>query len=292
MSAVRSVEYCERVTRARARNFWYGIRLLPPERRHALAAVYAMSRRIDDAGDDDLPVHVKATRLAEIEASLDRIGPESDDPILAALGIAARRFPLPVGAFHDLVAGVRMDVEGTTYGTIEELVVYCRRVAGSVGRLSLAVFGSERMPESEPLADDLGVAMQLTNIVRDVREDLERDRVYVPREDLDRFGVAPRDLAGPPAPVTVALLRHEIGRARAWFGRGLPLLAHLDPRSAACTAAMAGIYVRLLDRIDARPEAVLRARVSLPVWEKMLVAGRALTGTADRPTRRLLGAAT
>ena len=277
MNAVRPIEFCEQVTRSRARNFWYGIRLLPPAKRHALAAVYAMSRRIDDAGDDDLPLEDRWARLSEIDASLVRVHPASDDPVLAALGIAASRFPLPLGAFSDLVSGVRMDLEGTTYATFDDLVVYCRRVAGSVGRLSLAVFGSDRMPEAEPLADDLGVAMQLTNILRDVREDLERGRVYVPGEDLDRFGVAPSDLSGPPRPATVSLLRDQAERARAWFRRGLRLLDHLDRRSAACAGAMAGIYVRLLRRIESGPGEVLARRVSVPAWEKAWVAGLSLT---------------
>ncbi len=286
MNAVRSIEYCERVTRQRARNFWYGIRLLPAEQRHALAAVYAMSRRIDDAGDEDLPVEEKSRRLRAIEESLERIDAASEDPVLAALGVASHRFPLPVGAFRDLVAGVRMDLDGTTYATLDELVVYCRRVAGSVGRLSLAVFGSDRMAESEPLADDLGVAMQLTNILRDVREDRDAGRLYLPSEDLERFGVSPDDLGGPPRPATVELLRFHAGRARSWFVRGLGLLGHLDRRSAACAGAMAGIYVRLLDRIETRPEAVLATRVSLSPWEKAWVAGWALAGRVGPATAR------
>jgi len=284
MNVVRPIEFCEGVTRSRARNFWYGIRLLPPEKRHALAAVYAMSRRIDDAGDDDLPLVDRWARLSEIDGSLDRIDPSSRDPVLAALGMAATRFPLPVGAFRDLVSGVRMDLQGTTYATFDDLAVYCRRVAGSVGRLSLAVFGSDHLAETEPLADDLGVAMQLTNILRDVREDLARDRVYVPTEDLERFGVAPSELRGPPRQATVSLLRHQAERARAWFRRGLGLLDHLDRRSAACAGAMAGIYVRLLRRIDASPGDVLAGRVSLPGWEKAWVAGLALTGNGSAVT--------
>jgi phytoene synthase len=280
VTAVQSITYCERVTRARARNFWYGIRLLPSAKRQALAAVYAMSRRIDDAGDEELPISVKRSTLETVEASLEHLDAGTDDPILAALGIAARRFPLPIGAFRDLIAGVRMDLEGTEYGTFDELVVYCRRVAGSVGRLSLAVFGSDRMAETEPLADDLGVAMQLTNILRDVREDLGRGRVYVPGEDLARFGCAPADLAGPAKPPTIALVRDQAERARRWFRRGLQLLPRLDRRSAACAGAMAGIYVRLLRRIEAGPEAVLERRVSLPPWVKAWVATRAVAGAA------------
>jgi 15-cis-phytoene synthase len=269
---------CEAITRDRARNFWYGIRLLPVPKRQALASVYAMARRIDDAGDDGLsPAHAGAA-LDRIEASLGRLDPTSPDPVVAALAVSAERFPLPMEAFDDLLAGVRMDVEGTDYVTAEDLVRYARRVAGSVGRLSLAVFGVRRGPAGEAmaLADDLGVAMQLTNILRDVREDLGRGRLYLPAVDLARFACRREDLlAG--GPEVAALIRFEADRAAGWFARGLQLLPLLDHRSAACTGAMAGIYRRLLRRISARPESVLAARLSLAVWEKGLVAGRALT---------------
>lgn len=272
-----AVRYCEEVTRRRARNFWYGIRLLPVPKREALAAVYAMARRIDDVGDGELSAQEKQAALDRIEGSLARLRPDSRDPVLAALGLAIERFPLPVGAFRDLLEGVRMDVTGNEYATSEDVVLYGRRVAGSIGRLSLGVFGSTRMAEAEPLADDLGVAMQLTNILRDVREDLGRGRVYIAAEDLSRFGVSRDDLAGPAGPAA-ALIRFEAGRARSWFERGLGLLAYLDRRSAACAGAMAGIYLHLLRRIEERPQVVLAGRIELPGWEKALVAGQALAG--------------
>jgi 15-cis-phytoene synthase len=273
-----SIRFCEEVARTRARNFWYGIRLLPPPKRHALAAVYAMSRRIDDAGDGDLPLREKRAVLDRIEASLSEIRPDSEDPVLATLGRAGAIFPIPMEAFRDLVDGVRMDVDGTEYRTFDDLLPYCRRVAGAVGRLSLGVFGSARMDEAEPLADDLGVAMQLTNILRDVREDLARGRVYVPGEDLERFGCSPRDLVAPMSNGTAALIRFEADRARQWFRRGLPLLSMLDRRSAACAGAMAGIYSRLLGRIEQQPQRALDGRVTLSAGQKAWVAARALAG--------------
>jgi len=270
--------YCEELTRTRARNFWYGIRLLPSPKRRALAAVYAMSRRIDDVGDGDLPPDEKRAALDRIEASLSAIHPDSSDPVLAALGTAAVAFPIPIRAFVDLVDGVRMDVDGTEYRTFEDLLPYCRRVAGAVGRLSLGVFEANDMAAAEPLADDLGVAMQLTNILRDLREDRARERVYVPAQDLVKFHCGPEDLDPPASDRTIGLIRFEAERARQWFRRGLPLLPHLDRRSAACAGAMAGIYTRLLRRIEARPEAVLDARVSLSPGQKAWVAVRALVG--------------
>lgn len=274
------VAYCEEVTRRRARNFWYGIRLLPPAKRHALAAVYAMSRRIDDVGDGDMPLEQKRAALDDIEDSLGAVRPDSADPVLAALAQAGSAFPIPLGAFGDLVAGVRMDLDGVEYATFDDLVPYCRRVAGSVGRLSLSVFGAPDPPSAEPLADDLGVAMQLTNVLRDVHEDLGRGRVYLPAEDLDRFGVELADLAGPGSDRTASLIRFEADRGRSWFRRGLGLLSMLDRRSRACAGAMSGIYSRLLLRIEATPNAVLTGRLSLSGGQKAWVAWRALWGAA------------
>jgi len=273
-----AVRYCEHLTRTRARNFWYGIRLLPEPKRQALAAVYAMARRIDDVSDGDLADADKRAALDAIEVSLGGVSPASSDPVLAALGIAAVRFPLPLASFSDLVAGVRMDLDDHAYHTWSDLELYCRRVAGSIGRLSLGVFGSRDPAVDADLADDLGVAMQLTNVLRDVREDLGRGRVYLPEEDLVRFRVAREALGRDGAGGAIELIRFEVGRAREWFGRGLQLLPRLDRRSAACAGAMAGIYRRLLDRIDAHPDEVVTRRISLPPWEKAWVATRAIAG--------------
>ena len=280
-----SMRYCEALTRRRARNFWYGIRLLPPAKRHALAAVYALARRVDDVGDGPWPAEEKRALLDRIQASLERIDPGSADPVLAALGVARRGFPIPIAAFRDLIDGVRMDVDGAIYETFDDLVVYCRRVAGSIGRLSLAVFGSKRIGEAVPLADDLGVAMQITNILRDVREDVGSGRLYLPGEDMARFGCSMADLTGPASPQTEALLRHQVVRARSWFARGMRLLPLLDRRSAACAGAMAGIYARLLDRIEARPGEVLDRQISLPSWEKAWAGALALLGGGWSPSR-------
>src|SRR5581483_9660477 len=181
--------------------------------------------------------------------------------------------------FDDLVDGCALDASGATYETYEQLVAYCRKVAGSVGRLSLGVFGlgaGFEGAEAVALADDLGVALQLTNILRDVVEDRGMGRVYLPAEDLARFGCAP-DVSGPRDAVA-RLVRFEAGRARGWFDRGLQLLPMLDRRSRACVGAMAGIYRRLLARIEAEPAGVLDRRMWLPTWEKALVAARSLAG--------------
>jgi phytoene synthase len=278
MNLQRAYAHCESVTRSRAANFYYGIRLLPPDRRRGLCAVYAMARRVDDIGDGGLDEQAKLDQLGTVRRSLANLSVDAADPVVAALGDAARRFDLPLDALEDLVDGVEMDVLGATYPAFADLEVYCRRVAGSVGRLSVAVFGSSDRARASALADDLGVAMQLTNILRDVREDLDRGRVYLPREDLDRFGCSPADLAGSPVGAVASLVRFEVARAREWFGRGLRVLPLLDARAASCVSAMTGIYRRILARVERRPEEVLERRISLPPWEKAWVAARSLAG--------------
>jgi 15-cis-phytoene synthase len=270
--------HCERVTRTQAANFYYGIRLLPREKRQAMCGAYAFARWIDDIGDGDLDRAEKERRLAEARRAVDALGSDGDDPILLALDDARRRFDLPLDALTDLIDGVEMDVVGARYESFDELVVYCRRVAGSVGRLCLAIFGTDDIAVTGPLSDDLGVALQLTNILRDVREDLGRGRVYLPAEDLRRFGCDDLATAGPAD--VAALVRFEAARNREWFDRGLALLRHLDRRSASCAAAMSGIYGRILARIEEEPVAVLRRRVSLPWWEKGYVATRSLAAAA------------
>jgi 15-cis-phytoene synthase len=286
MSATAGVEaayrQCEQITRSRAANFAYGIRLLPAVKRRALSAIYAAARRIDDIGDGDLPPDEKLNRLAQTRTALHRLPADTGgDPVLIALGHAADRMPIPLAAFDELIDGCAADVTGRRYVTFDELLWYCRCVAGSIGRLSLGVFGTADPGRAEPLADALGVALQLTNILRDLVEDRTDGRIYLPTEDLDRFGCTLRlngaGFRDPPERLT-ELVRFQAGRAAGWYDIGLRLLPLLDRRSAACTAAMAGIYRRLLARFASDPLAVTRTRVSLPGREKAWVAARALAG--------------
>jgi phytoene synthase len=270
---------CERITRRAAANFFYGIRLLPREKRRAMSAVYAFARCVDDIGDGDLEPAGKLEALAAERRRLSLLtGPGLNghrDPVLVALADAQARFGLPVDALEHLIDGVEQDVSGTTYETFNELVVYCRHVAGSIGRLCLAIFG-DRGDGARELADDLGVAMQLTNILRDVREDEANGRVYLPAEDRRQFGCEELDAAPPDA--LGALVRFEAARAREWFDRGLGLVDLLDARSASCVLAMTGIYRSILDRIAHEPAEVMRRRISLPAWEKAWLAARSLAG--------------
>ncbi|MCP9956479.1 presqualene diphosphate synthase HpnD [Streptomyces sudanensis] len=289
--------YCEDVTARQARNFAYGIRLLPAGKRRAMSALYAFSRRVDDIGDGSLDPGAKRHRLEAARGVLDRVrrsavAEDDTDPVAVALADAARRFPLPLEGLDELIDGVLMDVRGRTYETWDDLKVYCRCVAGAIGRLSLGVFGTApgardaaRAPQ---YADTLGLALQLTNILRDLREDAANGRSYLPAEDLAEFGCSGgfHTAAPPPGADFTGLVHHEVRRARALFAEGYRLLPMLDRRSGACVAAMAGIYRRLLDRIERDPGAVLRGRVSLPGREKAYVAVRGLSGLDARAAAR------
>lgn len=275
MEAKEAYRYCERVTREAAANFSYGIRLLPGDKRRAMSAVYAFARRVDDIGDGTLPPDRKLAELAQVRSSL--AGGDLTDPVMVALADASQRFPLPAEAVTDLLDGVQMDVVGAQFERFDELVVYCRAVAGSIGRLCVGIFGASDLARAMPLADDLGVAMQITNILRDVREDHANDRVYLPGEDRRRFGVGD-DLSSSDPESSSALIRLEAARGREWFDRGLELLPLLDARSRACVRAMTGIYRRILRQIDRDPQQIMRRRVSLPAWEKAWVAARSLAG--------------
>ena len=285
----RAYVACERITRREAANFFYGIRLLPAAKRRAMCAVYAFARRVDDIGDGDLARDDQLTALGQerrllAELSAGGVG-DPADPVSVALAHALVLYDLPLDALESLIDGVESDVRGALIETFAELETYCRQVAGSIGRLCLAIFNgnlaSNGAEGADQLADDLGVAMQLTNILRDVREDGQRGRTYLPREDIRRFGAEGLDELSPDR--AAELIRYEAARAASWFDRGLTLAEHLDRRSASCVLAMTGIYRSILERIERDPTAVLRQRVSLTAREKAWVAARSLAApVADR----------
>jgi phytoene synthase len=269
-------EHCRRIARSSGSSFYAGMKLLPPERRKPLFAIYALARHIDDIADGALSPDEK---LAELESArrLALDPASSDDPVFVALADAASRFPIPLGAFGDLVDGAESDVRGKRYRTFPELEVYCRQVAGSIGRLSLGVFECSDRDRGTGLADDLGVALQVGNILRDVGEDVAAGRVYLPAEDLERFGAEPAE-TGFTGPIEL-VIAFEAERGLGWLDHGLDLVQLLDRRSASCVLAMAGKYRRLLERIATDPAVVLRERISLRPWEKGLVLARSLAGS-------------
>jgi phytoene synthase len=274
---------CEEITRLEARNFSYGIRLLPDDKRRAMSALYAFARRVDDIGDGTLPVAEKRAALEAVRGRARGLAMgliDGEDPISVALGDALRRYPIAADELVEVVDGCEMDCFTSSYSSFDDLATYCRLVAGSIGRLSLSIFGSSDATAPH-LADTLGLGLQLTNILRDVVEDRDvMGRVYLPLEDLTRFSCS-ADVAGEPDHLA-ELLRFEAGRARSFYEEGLGLLDLLDRRSRACVSAMSGIYLRLLGRIEANPLAVLERRVSLPSWEKAWVALRSIAGANAR----------
>ncbi len=280
MNVAEAYEHCESLTRAAAANFYYGILLLPRDKRRATCAVYAFARRIDDIGDGRFDPREKLELLDAAARAIEDFSTASVDPVIVALADAHLRFSLPIDALEDLIAGVRMDVTGATYQSFEDLLGYCRRVAGSIGRLCLAIFGARELERARALADDLGVAMQLTNILRDLREDSANGRMYIPREDLVRYHLSTDGRFEGEEGQMDALVRFQARRAGEWFDQGLELVPLLDKRSGGCVLAMANIYRRVLARIEADPEAARQVRVSLPIWEKAWVATRSLLTAA------------
>jgi phytoene synthase len=261
----------ERLTRRRARNFAYGIMLLPRPKRRAIAAVYAFARQVDDIADGSLPVDEKQSRLVELRERLDE--PPSDDAMLVALADARQRFSIPADALSDLIDGGLQDTEQARYADFDDLRHYCSRVAGAVGRACVPVYGAD-----EPArAESLGIALQLINIIRDVAEDWDLGRIYLPQDELVRFGVTEDDVAeGRVTPEWRALMSFQAERARAHLAEGLTLLDHLDRRSAACVATFAGLYRSTLDRIENAGFDVFDGAPALSPVAKLRVVGAAL----------------
>jgi phytoene synthase len=269
--AERAYAEVERLTRRRARNFAYGIMLLPRPKRHAIAAIYAFARRVDDIADGPLPDEEKQAELKRLRAQLD--ASPGTDAVLVALTDARTRFPIPGDALHALIDGGIQDTEQKRYRDFEELLGYCRRVAGAVGRACVPVYGSNEFERAEIL----GVALQLINIIRDVPEDWTLGRVYLPQDELRRFGVDEEDIAeARRTPEWRELMAFQAARARAYLADGMALLDHLDSRSAACVAAFANLYRATLDRIEANAFDVFSGPPRLSPLTKLAIAGRGL----------------
>jgi phytoene synthase len=274
----RAYAHCRELAKASGSSFYAGMRLLAPDRRDAMFAVYALARRIDDVADGGLAPDEKLVELGAIRRSLD--GPASSgDLVLVALADAAARLPIPLNAFDDLIEGAEADIHGKEYVTFADLEHYCRCVAGSIGRLSLGVFETSDRVRAAPIADDLGVALQIGNILRDVSEDVPAGRRYLPLEDLERFGCSwgAAAIEGP----AELLVAFEAQRGLEWLRRGLELVPLLDRRSAACVLALTGSYRLLLERIAGDPGLALERRLRLGKLEKGFLLARSLIGAAS-----------
>ncbi len=269
-TAEASFRYCRRVARTRARNFYYSFLLLPRAERDAMCAIYAFMRYCDDLSDDPDQADARAAIQrwsADLESAL--AGQAPPHPVWPAFCATVSRYRIPHQYFREMIAGVSSDLEPRIFETFEDLKRYCYQVASVVGLCVIHVAGFDS-PEAPRLAEDCGVAFQLTNILRDVSEDAALGRIYLPQEDLARFGVPPETLSSPrPTPEFLSLMRFEAARARQYYARSAPLAGMVRPCARPMLRAIIAIYSRLLDRIERSGFDVLGRRISLPAWEKV-----------------------
>lgn len=286
---VMAYSVCKGITRSAAKNFYYAFLVLPRRKRDALCAVYAFMRRCDDITDD--PSLSFAERRQKLDSWLDALhraqqGQPTDDAILLALTDAQRRFTIPAGLLDELAHGTAMDIEesevlqsntpglNVEYKTFEDLRLYCYRVASVVGLVCIHVFGY-RDPAAEALAENTGLAFQLTNIIRDVKEDASLGRVYFPEEDLAKFGLTAQDVLTPSDPARLRpLLTLEADRARENYKSGDELISYISEDSQPALWVLVNIYRSLLEKIAIKQYDVFTAKVSLTTWEKLKILGK------------------
>ena len=269
MTVQESYTWCEGVARSQAKNFYYSFLLLSKPQRRAMCAIYAFMRYCDDLSDDDgipdRPAAIARWR-ADLEAAL--AGHAGNHAVWPAFIDAVTRYQIPHQYFYDMIAGISSDLEPRRIRTFDELYDYCYHVASVVGLAIIHIFGFAS-PEALPLAEKCGIAFQLTNILRDVREDAGKDRVYLPAEDFARFNVSPDTFE--PRERFEQLMQFEAQRARQYYRDSAPLVGLIDARSRASMRALIGIYSRLLDRIVASNYDVLARRIRVPTWENLWV---------------------
>jgi phytoene synthase len=275
MTLEDSYAHCRRVARTRARNFYYSFVLLSREQRNAMCAVYAFMRYCDDLSDEP------GANLAAIEqwrASLDEAlaGRCDAHPVLPAFHDTVSRYRIPTHLFHEMIEGVASDLEPRRFETFRQLYLYCYQVASTAGLSTIHILGFDS-PEALALAEKCGIAFQLTNILRDIREDAERGRIYLPAEDLARFHVTEDDIRGGlRTPEFIDLMDFETARARQYYKESQPLLALVHASGRASLGALISIYSRLLDRIERSNYDVFARRISLPAGEKAWIVVKAL----------------
>jgi len=263
MSVQEAYAEVGRITRREAKNFAYGIMLLPREKRQAIAAIYAFARRVDDVADGDLPLEQKRLQLEELRLALDE---DPTEPVFVALADARERFGIPREPLEALIEGGLQDTEQATYADFAELRGYCEKVAGAVGLACVPVYGSDDTQR----AMTLGIALQLINIIRDVDEDQRLGRLYLPQDELAAFEV--EELAS--TPQFRELMAFQAARARTHLAEGLRLLDSLDRRSALCVGTFAGLYGETLDRIEAGGYDVFGEKTRLSTPRKLVVVAR------------------
>ena len=279
-----------RLTRKSGSNFYYAFLLLPREKRQAIYAVYAFSRAVDDAVDEAPDPAEAHARLAAWESETDQLAAgQATHPIARAVQRVRERFPIPLTSIRALLAGARMDLERSRYGRWDDLRLYCERVAAAIGHICIEIFGY-RSPSARTYATDLGIALQLTNILRDLGTDARRGRIYLPLEDLARFGVAEADvLAGRRSPAMLSLLEFEASRAKSFYDSAERALDPGDRRSLLSAEVMRRIYRVLLDEIERSGFDVFDRRITLSRPRRAMIAARAWARTvlpADRRASR------
>jgi phytoene synthase len=276
-----SYDHCRKTARAAARNFYYGFMLLPAAKRDALCALYALMRGVDDISDEPGAVEDKTRRLNERRAEMDRVlaGNDVGGPVWPAFRHTVTTYGIPPRYLHDLISGAEMDLTIASYETFDELREYCYRVAGTVGLCCLHVFGFSE-PRAPELAERLGIAFQLTNILRDIPRDFAMGRVYLPNEDFRTFHCDAKDLAqGKTSPEATSLMRFEAERAWEFYREGWQLLDLVNEDSRAALWAMARIYSGILEKIEARNAAAKSAGPArLSTSEKLWILARARMG--------------
>jgi 15-cis-phytoene synthase len=270
-----SYAHCRRIARRSGSNFCFAFLLLPGPQRRAMYALYAYLRRTDDLGDSPQPVEVRREALARWRASLHAaIEGRFDDPVFPALVDTVRRYHIPLEHLDAVIDGVAMDLEEVRFETFDDLAGYCRRVASAVGLACLPIWGARGEEAYEP-ATKCGIAFQLTNILRDLAEDARGGRIYLPQEDLRRFGYSAADLArGTVNDRFRALVAFEIERAEGFYREGAALTPWLEPAGRRIFGAMFETYHGLLKKIEHHAPDLLVRRVRLGRWRKLRIAAR------------------
>ena len=273
-------EACRTITRREAKNFYYAFLTLPVAKRRAIYAAYAFCRHCDDTVDEETSTDAKLKALSDLQANLDSTySGSASSPVYVALADVARNYDIPQDYFQEIILGVESDLVKDRFQNFDELKEYCYRVASVVGLICLQIFGYED-DRAKEYAVDLGLAMQLTNIIRDVREDLDMGRVYLPQDEMARFGYSEDDLRnGVRNEAFLELMRFQSQRAREYFDRGFKLLPYLSRRSRACPAVLGALYSKVLDRIEASDYDVLESRVSLSKAEKIGITAKTWLGS-------------